>query len=271
MIMQVNVYKTDGKVEKKIALPRVFERSYNKGIIRRALLSEQSTRYQPQGHYLLAGLQTTATYVGRYSTYRTLRHVGQAIRPRQKLAKGAMGDVRRIPSSVKGRRAHPHKIEKNIVERINRKEYVMALESAVAGTANADEVRKSHAYRGESFPIVVSSQIESIAKTKDLLKVLEALSLSEDIEKSHTPKARHGLRRKVQRRYFRNSVLIVAKDATRLSRSGRNIPGVEVSGVSALDIGKLAPGANPRLTVWSESAIPGLEESISKAKPRCAA
>ena len=166
---------------------------------------------------------------------------------------------------------HPHKIEKNIVERINRKEYAMALGSAVAGTADADAVRKNHSYSGESFPIVVSSQIEKIAKTADLIKVLEALSLSDDMERSHAPKAKHGLRRKVQRRYFRNSVLIVAKDATLLSRSGRNIPGVEVSSVSALDVEKLAPGANPRLTVWSESAIPDIEESISKAKPKCAA
>lgn len=269
--MQANVYQTNGKVEKKITLPKVFEKSYNEGIIKRALLSEQSTRYQPQGHYLLAGLQTTATYVGRYSTYRTLRHVGQAIRPRQKLAKGSMGDVRRIPSSVKGRRAHPHKIEKNIVERINRKEYVSALESAIAGTANPEVVRKNHVYKGETFPIVVSADIEKIAKTKDLLKVLEALSLMEDVEKSHDPKAKVGMRRKVQRRYFRNSLLIVAKDAALLSKSGRNIPGVAVSSVSGLDIEKLAPGANPRLTVWSESAIPEIEASVSKARPKCAA
>jgi large subunit ribosomal protein L4e len=271
MIMQANVYQIDGKVEKKITLPKVFEKSYNEGIVRRALLSEQSTRYQPQGHYLMAGLQTTATYVGRYSTYRTLRHVGQAIRPRQKLAKGAMGDVRRIPSSVKGRRAHPHKIEKTIVERINRKEYVLALESAIAGTANAKVVKQNHTYSGETLPIVVSSQIEKLGKTSDLLKVLEALSLMADVEKSHDPKIKPGLRRKVQRRYFRNSVLIVAKDATTLSRSGRNIPGVAVSSVSALDIETLAPGANPRLTVWSEAAIPELEASVSKAKPKCAA
>jgi len=271
MIMQANVYQIDGKVEKKITLPSVFTKSYNEGIVRRALLSEQSTRYQPQGHYLLAGLQTTAIYVGRYSTYRTGRHVGQAIRPRQKLAKGAMGDVRRIPSAVKGRRAHPHKIEKNLVERINRKEYVLALESAIAGTAKADAVRKNHAYSGETFPIVVSSQIEKIGKTSELLKVLAALSLMDDVERSHDPKIKPGMRRKVRRRYFRNSVLIIAKDAALLSRSGRNIPGVEVSSVSALDVEKLAPGANPRLTVWSESAIPEIEESISKAKPKCAA
>jgi len=271
MIMQANVYQTDGKVEKKITLPSVFTKSYNEGIVRRALLSDQSTKYQPQGHYLLAGLQTTATYVGRYSTYRTLRHVGQAIRPRQKLAKGAMGDVRRIPSSVKGRRAHPHKIEKNIVERINRKEYALALESAVAGTANAAAVKKSHAYSGESLPIVVSSQIEKIAKTSDLLKVLGALSLMDDVEKSHAPKIKPGMRRKVKRRYFRRSVLIVAKDASQLSKSGRNIPGVDVLSVSSLDVEKLAPGANPRLTLWSEAAIPEIEESISKARPRFAA
>ena len=172
MIMQANVYKTDGKVEKKIGLPEIFEKSFRGDLVQRALLSEQSARYQPQGHYLLAGLQTTAEYVGEYSVYRTLRHVGQAIRPRQKLAKGAMGAVRKIPSATKGKRAHPHKIEKLIFERINQKEYVRALQSAVAGTADAALILASHSYPKKELPIVVSSSIEKVSKTKDLLKIL---------------------------------------------------------------------------------------------------
>ena len=128
--MEASVYNIDGKAGRRTALPGIFGREYRADLVRRALLSDQSARFQPKGHYLLAGMQTTAVYVGRYSVYRTLRHVGQAIRPRQKLAKGAMGDVRRIPSAVKGKRAHPHKIEKTLVERINRKEYEQAKREA---------------------------------------------------------------------------------------------------------------------------------------------
>ena len=80
------------------------------------MLAEASQKLQPQGHYVLAGMQTTATYYGAMNSYRTGRHVGRAIRPREKLGGGIQGKVRRIPSSTKGKRAHPHMIEKIIKE-----------------------------------------------------------------------------------------------------------------------------------------------------------
>ncbi len=263
--MEANVYHTDGKLEKKIALPEVFNGQYNEDIVKRALLAEQSSGYQPQGRYLLAGMDTSASYTGRYGTYRTQRHTGRAPRPRQRLAKGGSGQVRKIPSSVKGRRAHPQNVEKIIVERINRKEYIKALQCAIAATGNATLIKQNHVYDKESLPIIVSSDIEKISKTKDLIKVLEALNITNDVEKSHTPKTKEGRRRMVQKRYFRNSVLIVAKDKVAIEKAGRNIPGVDVIGVEWMRIEKLAPGGRPRLTIWSEAAISSLVEGIAKS------
>jgi large subunit ribosomal protein L4e len=263
-MMEANVYHTDGKVEKKVALPKVFENTYNEDIVRRALLAEQSNQYQPQGHDVLAGMRTSAKYVGRYGTYRTLRHVGRPARPRQVLAKGAMGEVRRIPSAVKGRHAHPHMVEKVIVERINRKEYAKALECAVAATANASLVKKNYTY-SKDMPIVVSSSIEKISKAKELLKVLNAIGLTEDLERSHDPKTKEGRRRSVKKRYFRSSALIVVKDSASIGRAGRNIAGVDVVSVDRMRIEVLAPGAKPRLAIWSEAAISALPEGIQKS------
>ena len=112
MKMEANVYSTDGKVEKKIALPEVFTVTFNEDIVKRALLAEQSASYQPQGRYLLAGMDTSASYTGRYGTYRTQRHTGLTPRPRQRLSKGGMGQVRKIPSATKGRRAHRKKLRR---------------------------------------------------------------------------------------------------------------------------------------------------------------
>lgn len=263
--MEADVYHIDGKSEKKVVLPKVFGNAYNEDIIRRALLAEQSRNYQPQGHDVLAGMRTSARYIGRYGTYRTGRHIGRAIRPRQMLAKGAMGDVRRIPSAVKGRRAHPHMVEKIIVEKINRKEYAKAIESAVAATGNASLVKKNHTYAKETLPIIVSSDIEKIAKTKELMKVLKALGAGEDLKRSHEPKGREGKRRRSKRRYFRSSILIIAKDTSTVEKAGRNIAGVDVISVDRLRIQLLAPGAKPRLTIWSEAALSTLEDGISKS------
>ncbi len=265
--MKADVYQLDGKIAKSIELPSVFNASYREDLVKRALLAEQSTAKQPQGHFLLAGMQTTARYYGSYGSYRTGRHMGIAIRPRQKLGGGAQGDVRRIPSAVKGKRAHPHKIEKIITERINAKEYRRAVESAIASTANAKMITEIHPVK-TNLPIVIEDKIESVSKTKEVMKILKDLKLVEDVEKSHKPQLRKGLRRASQRRHFRNSVLFVVKEAKGLDKSARNIPGVDVVKVNELSVQKLAPGARPRITIWSEKALNDVESELAKLKAR---
>lgn len=262
--MQANVRDIDGKAAGSVKLPEVFETAYREDVVKRALLAEQSRRYQPQGRDLLAGLRTSAEYVGRMNTYRSRRHSGGPPRPRQQLAGGALGDVRRIPSAKKGRRAHPQKTEKVIVERINRKEYVLALRSAVAATANAELI--NNRFFNGTLPIVVSSGIEKIAKAKELMKAISALGLEKEVAASHTPRIDNKHRRKVEKRHFRKSVLIVAKNSELVERAGRNIPGVDVADVGKLSISLLAPGAKPRLTMWSQAALDGLEEALQKSK-----
>jgi len=263
MIMQVDVYSINGSVMSKAELPAVFQKGFHEHLVRRALLAEQSLRYQPQGHYVLAGMQTTAAYIGRMNAYRTGRHMGIAIRPRQKLGGGAMGDVRRIPSSVKGKRAHPHMVNKKIVEHINAKEYRAAIESAISGALSSQLKERI----GRDVPIVVEDKIEGIAKTKELVNVLKALGLGSDIEKSHRPKLRKGITASKSRiRHFRKSVLIVVNDPSRLSKAGANIPGIDVCGVNDLKVEKLAPGALPRPSVWSEGALKAVEGAIGKMR-----
>lgn len=260
----MDVYGLDGKASKSISLPEVFSDEFRTDLVRRALLAEQSRNYQPQGHSLTAGFQTTAVYIGKYSAaYRRGRHMGQAIRPRQKLGGGAMGDVRRIPSAVKGHRAHPHKIEKILREEINSKEYAKAMRSAIAGCTHADLIKQRHDYSGRSFPIVVDNKLEDIAKTSELLKILESLGLSDDLERSHKPRLRHGLKRSGKSRHFRNSVLIVSKSAGKIDKAGRNIPGVDVCSVDSLTVTKLAPGAAPRISIWTEGAISAVESAVT--------
>jgi large subunit ribosomal protein L4e len=236
MLMDANVYALDGKLSGKVELPGIFSKEFRGDIVRRALLSEQSSGYQPQGHDVLAGFNTTAVYVGKYSGYRHGRHMGTAIRPRQKLGGGAMGDVRQVPSSVKGHRAHPHKIEKKIEEYINKKEYAQAIVSAISGSAKPDLVLKRHSLDKKDVPFVVDDAIEHVSKSKELLKVLNALGLSKDLGRSHKPRLRKGLARRSSKRHFRNSVLIVAKDPSTVERAGRNIAGVDVCGIGSLAV-----------------------------------
>jgi len=67
-----------------------------------------------------------------------------------------------------GRRAHPPKVERNWKEKINRKERLIAKNSAIAATANKEiVVKRGHKFNEKlSLPIVVDDKFEKIKKTK---------------------------------------------------------------------------------------------------------
>ena len=61
---QADVLSLEGKTDHQIELPYIFEKEVKDWLIRRAVIAESSQNLQPQGHYLLAGMQTTAAYYG---------------------------------------------------------------------------------------------------------------------------------------------------------------------------------------------------------------
>ncbi len=245
----VEIMSIEGKASNRIALPAAFEEEVRPDLIRRAVLAESSLGLQPQGHFVLAGMQTTATYYGRMHAYRTGRHMGRAIRPRQKLGAGVQGLVRRVPSSVKGKRAHPHMIEKQLTEAINTREYRKALASAVASTK----------------PVVVSNAIESVSKTKDMSKIFNAI-INGGIPESRRV-IRKGLRRSARTGRYTKSLLFVAGSDCAAVRAAGNIAGVDSCKVSDITANMLSPGGNTgRTVVWSESALSALDESINTRK-----
>ncbi|MCL4373681.1 MAG: 50S ribosomal protein L4 [Candidatus Marsarchaeota archaeon] len=252
-----NVFKLDGSVAKSIELPSIFSMQVNLPVIRRAVVAEMSARLQPQGHYILAGMQTTAAYYGAMSSYRTGRHMGIAIRPREKLGGGTQGKVKRIPSAVKGKRAHPHMIEKRLAEQINKKEYQKAIASAIAAT------RREAVGSGRSFPLILSDDVEKIAKTKELMAVLKKLGMQGYIDASRNPSIRKGLRRSSRVRIYKKSLLFIFSKGAPAIKAARNIPGADACDIYSLTANMLAGGGNPgRITVWSESAINGVEGAI---------
>lgn len=260
-----DLYSLDGRQVGKVELPQIFSIEVKPWLISRAAVAEQSRRMQPQGHFVLAGMQTTAAYYGAMMSWRTGRHVGKAIRPREKLGGGALGKIRRIPSSVKGKRAHPHLIEKDIHETINDGEYRRAVASAVAATASRDGVPSGTSV---SLPVVVSNDIESVSKTKAVLALFKGLKIL-DYALSSGTRARKGVRRSSIQRLKKHKILMVVNADKGIVKAARNIPSVEVSTTSQLSIGKLAPGGAGRvLVIWSEDAVKGVTEAINRLSLR---
>ncbi len=245
----MEVYEIDGSGKKDIGQPKAFSYEEKPELIRRAAIAENSANLQPQGHFILAGMQTTATYYGAMNEYRSGRHMGIAIRPREKLGGGRQGKVKRIPSAVKGKRAHPHMVEKIVKEGMNRREYQGAVMSSISACSKNS--------------MIVDDSIEKVTKTKDMVRVIESLKLGKQLEEGRKKKIAKGVRRGTRMRHYKRSLLVVVKDDKGALRAARNIPGVDACALSGLTVNALAPGGNAgRHVIWSESAVRGIEEAV---------
>ncbi|MEM3555335.1 MAG: 50S ribosomal protein L4 [Candidatus Micrarchaeia archaeon] len=261
--MKAHVYSLDGNPIEEIELPKQFEEEVREELIRRAVLAEQSRKYQPKGVFKLAGMQTTAEYRGRKEAYGSIKNRGISRLPREKFPKGRFGKVRIVPFSVKGRRAHPPKQEKVLVERINKKEHQKALRSAIAATARKEFVEgRGHRVEGvREIPLIVEDKFEELSKTKEVVRCLKALGVEKELERVRRKKASGVKGRRRGGKVESKSLLVVVGNGSRVVRAARNLPGVDVKSVSELDITSLAPGTQAgRLTLWSRRAVEELRK-----------
>jgi large subunit ribosomal protein L4e len=253
----VQMVGMDGKPQGELKLPSVFSTEVNEGLVARAAISDQTKKYQPKGSYIWAGLETSARYRGRKEDYGSNKNRGMAKLPHEIQPGGKFGKVKRIPSAVKGRRAFPPKVETRIIEEINKKEYAVALKSAIAATANENLVKaRGHALGSVKVPIVVSKDAENVAKTKDVQKMLLAIGIGADLERARKVRRRSGVgSRKGGKRYPKSAIVIATKDS-KLLKAARNIAGVDVADVEKLSVLSLAPGAKAgRLAIYTQGAI----------------
>ncbi|MBS3068890.1 50S ribosomal protein L4 [Candidatus Micrarchaeota archaeon] len=262
--MKTQIYSMDAKPLRELTLPAQFEQAVNEQLIYRAVLSDYSSQYQPKGSYVWAGMETSAKYKGRKEDFGSAKNHGIAMLPREVLAKGRFGKVRRIPSSVKGRRAHPPHVEKRLYEAVNKKEYAKALLCALSASAQKVLVQK----RGHKFadtlsvPPVLERKCEELSKTKQIASLFSMLGMQEDLNRATRRKVRTGLGG-TRRGGVRTpcSVLLVAPKGSKILKASRNICGVDAVSTQKLRCCLLAPGTHAgRLTVFTEGAI----EEIAK-------
>lgn len=256
----VLVYSIDGKAKEEIKLPEIFSTEYRPDLIQRAVVAFQSKRRQQYAVSEEAGMRTSAAYFGRRrKVYRTTINRGISRLPREKTGDGGLGRVRRVPQSVKGREAHPPKVEKIYEKKINKKEYAIALKSAIAALANKELVsRRGHKIsKLKELPIIVEDSFEKIKKTKDVLKFLNSLNLGEELLRAEKKKVRAGKGKMRGRKYKRKkSLLIVVSSDADVIKSSKNIPGIDAIKVDDINIEILAPGTHAgRLSLWTKSAI----------------
>lgn len=247
--MEANVLNTSGKKASTIQVPDVFNEPFRPDVIKKAVLAAQANRFQPYGPDRTAGGLSSAHSWG---SGRGAAHV-----PR--LTNGSR--AARVTQAKGGRSAHAPNPNKIFAEKINNKERILAIRSAAAATMNKELVKaRGYKYEGE-LPLIVSDDLESLSKTKDVVDLLTAIGLEADLERAKIKQVRGG-KGKMRGRQYRKKigVLIVVAEDKGIGMAARNIAGCDVVTLDQVNTELLAPGTQAgRLTVWSESALKMME------------
>jgi large subunit ribosomal protein L4e len=255
----VNVYSIKGKKKGTIELPNVFEEDFRPDLIKRAVVSIQTARYQPKGVDWMAGKRTSAESWGPgHGVSRIPRVKGHR---HHAAGRGAFA-----PQAVGGRSAHPPVVAKKILKKINSKEKRKALASAIAASAKRELVEKrGHLIENvPHIPLIVEDKLESLKTAKETKETFIKLGIWDDILRAKERKIRAGKGKMRGRKYKKKkSALIVVSEDRGIKTGARNHPGVDIVTVRELGVEHLAPGTHAgRLTLYTESAIRELEEKF---------
>ena len=266
MAVKIPVFSLEKKKMSERAMPPQFTEAYRPDLIRRAVVALQSAARQRYGAFPEAGKRPSAETSKRRHDYRGT--YGQGIsRVKRKIhsCRGSrMSWVGALtPQTRGGRRAHPPKAEKNYEKKVNKKENRKAIRSAIAATVSRSLVAKRGHHIPVEYPFIMVAALEQLKMTKDVQAALAALGFADELQRSLVKKIRAGIGKLRGRRYKKKKglLLVIGNEACALLKAARNIPGIDVVPVRALNAELLAPGAMPgRVTLWTESALDIMEK-----------
>jgi len=257
--MKVSILSLSGQVLKDKELPKQLNVSANHDLIKRAVISESANERKAYGSMEDAGKRASAFLSKRRRKYRGTYGIGQSRTPRKIVSRrgtrinfvGAFA-----PQTVGGREAHPPKPYKIWTLKINKKEKLKALLSAIRASFDKKLVAASGHSVPEKYPFIIESKIEDVAKTKEVKEILNKAGFEEELSRI-TVKIRAGKGKMRGRKYkeSKGPLVVVSKDCN-LLKSARNLKGVEVVKVNEVKVSQLAPGAAiGRIVVFSEDAL----------------
>ena len=249
--LTAKLFDLKGESVGKAKVPKVFSTPIRPDVIKRAVVTIQTHRLQPQGRDSMAGKRTTAESQG----------VGLGIARVPRQADG--NRARFAPGTVSGRAAFPPRVEKKIRKKLPRKEMKLALRSAIAATGSKEVVaNRGHAVEDvRDFPLVITDEIQKLKKAKEVEEALTALGVLSDIYRVKGSRKIRAGKGKMRGRKMKQAVgpLLVIDKNDGIAEAARNLPGIEVTTIDDLNVELLAPGTHPgRLTIWVNSAFESL-------------
>jgi large subunit ribosomal protein L4e len=248
-----------------VVLPAVFSVGIRPDIVNFVHTNISKNRRQGHAVNFKAGMKHSAESWGTGRAVSRIPRVGGSGTSRN--GQGAFGNMCR-----KGRMFAPIRIWRRWHRRNNLKQKRYAVATALAASAILPLVQ-ARGHRVDAvpeFPLVVSDAAEKIERTKEAVRFLKDVGAWGDVQKVvNTVKVRAGKGKLRNRRYrSRRGPLVVYSGANvPLIKALRNVPGVEVTHVSRLNLLQLAPGGHVgRFVIWTESAFKELNNVFGTYK-----
>lgn len=262
-----SVFQAEKPAEKAkgtVTLPQVFSAPLRADVVRLVHTGMNKNKRQAVAVKDEAGYDTAAISWGTGRAVARIPRVPGGGTHRS--GQGAFGNMCRG-----GGMFNPTKTWRRWHRKVNTTQKRHALAAAVSATAVPALVMARGHQIGEvaEIPCVVSDGAEKIQKTKDAVAMLTKLGAEDELAKVQaSKKVRRGKGKMRNRRYvMRKGPLVVYANDEGISKSFRNIPGVDVSSVERLNLLQLAPGGHfGRFCVFTESAVKRLGELFGTNK-----
>lgn len=270
--MKAHVLNLEGKKIREVDLPKCFSAKIRNDIVSKVL--EARKTMQPYGASPMAGKKHAAggKVVHRRKVWRSGYGRGQSRVPRKIFSQRGSNfnwEASDVPSTKGGRRAHPPKSISMInTLKINKKEFSLALLSAISSTANKKEIAKKYKTVEEAelknIPFVVDSKIASL-KTRKLIESLNKIlgkNLFEIMVKKKSIRSGKGKLRGRKYKSNAGAILVLGKD----EKIKTNI--MDIQNAKDIGINDLAKGGAGRLVIYTEKAIKDLKERFDGVKEK---
>jgi large subunit ribosomal protein L4e len=263
------VINLEGKKEKEIEMPNFFKEKIREDIVAKVL--ETKKTFHPYSPSPVAGKQHSASGNIRHARRKWKTSYGRGISrvPRKILVRRGSQFIwvgAEVASTRGGRRAHPPKVVSKInTKKINKKELLIALKSALSATANKDYICKKYKKINQEMlnnfelPVIIDSKILEF-KTKDFLKFLKRVLGEELYNVLLIKKRKRAGKGKIRgRKYKKNAGLLIVLGNNEKIKT-KFFESVKVKDLSLIN---LAKGGLGRFVIYTEQAIKDLEQKIN--------
>jgi large subunit ribosomal protein L4e len=241
--MKAALYSKDGKKKSEIELPEIFNTKIRKDLVQKYL--EASKYAQPYGPSPKAGKQHSASGTISHKRHDWKGHYGRGLArlPRKTMWRRGTQFYwigAEVSGTRGGRRAHPPK-NKIKLQKINKKEIQMAMNSAIAATTNSKLIKSRYKNPG------ITSVIEELPeKTKPLMETLKVI-----FKVSHNKKKtiRSGKGKLRGRKYKTSPGILIIKSKDEKVKSKT----LDIKSISEITIQDLYPLG--RITLYTHKAL----------------